>query len=124
MITRLTAWHRVRAFGVAAILAGALGSKPVTVSTSNPCKAADRLSAKLIGEFQSMVTGTDSASKKARTNLNLPVTTADSVVRPYLRSEVDKEAMPAPGYRGPRYPESLQLAGIDGAVIATFVMRQ
>lgn len=40
----------------------------------------------------------------------------------YVVSDVGKEAKPFPSNPAPRYPESLQVAGVSGTVIAAFVI--
>ncbi len=42
--------------------------------------------------------------------------------RTYLESEVEKPAMAAPGSPTPRYPNLLQLSGVEGQVIVSFVV--
>ena len=40
----------------------------------------------------------------------------------YLASQVDEPVMAAPGMPGPRYPEVLRAAGVQGEVVVTFVV--
>jgi len=44
------------------------------------------------------------------------------VDQPYLDSEVEKPVVMAPGARGPPYPDMLRTAGIEGTVLAQFVV--
>lgn len=42
--------------------------------------------------------------------------------QPYFEFQVEKQAMLAPGQPGPRYPEVLRNANVEGEVLATFVV--
>ena len=42
--------------------------------------------------------------------------------QPYFEFQVEKQAMAAPGNTAPRYPDVLRNAGVEGEVLATFVV--
>lgn len=42
--------------------------------------------------------------------------------QPYFDFQVEKPVVPAPGSQGPRYPDILRSAGVEGEVLATFVV--
>jgi TonB family protein len=41
---------------------------------------------------------------------------------PYFEFQVEHPVIPAPGNMGPRYPDSLKVAGVEGVVLAQFVV--
>lgn len=45
-----------------------------------------------------------------------------NVTPPYFGFQVERPATPVSGSRGPRYPDSLRTAGVEGAVLAQFVV--
>ena len=50
-----------------------------------------------------------------------PVSAAEE--KPYFDFQVDKPVVMAPGSRGPRYPDALRAARVEGTVLAQFVVR-
>ena len=48
--------------------------------------------------------------------------TAVNTDQPYFEFQVEKPVVPAPGNTGPRYPEMLKSANVEGTVLAQFVV--
>jgi protein TonB len=51
-------------------------------------------------------------------------TTSPSAAATFRADQVEKQVAPVPGGRPPRYPEELRIAGIEGRVVAVFVVNE
>lgn len=64
-------------------------------------------------------TGVSGGRSDGDPTITAPITAIDGI---YTKETVDKYVVMAPGAAGPSYPETLRAAGIDGIVLAQFVV--
>jgi TonB family protein len=64
--------------------------------------------------------GSSPAAPRPRRAMGPPQRVADSTT--FFEFQVEQPATPVPGNRGPRYPDAMRAAGVEGEVLAQFVL--